>query len=116
MATRYDTSPAGLDGNDDAGTLSSWYLFAALGLYPVAGTVDYALTLPIFERVEIDRPDGLLVFQRDAELDGSVLPSTILSGETPLEGWVVEHGQLIEGGGLRFYSGTGTQSPGSTIQ
>jgi putative alpha-1,2-mannosidase len=32
----YDTSPSGYPGNDDLGTLSSWYVFGALGLYPEA--------------------------------------------------------------------------------
>ena len=44
----------GLDGNDDSGTLSAWYLLAAMGFYPIAGTDFYALGAPIFERVEIN--------------------------------------------------------------
>ncbi len=102
MSTRYDTSPSGLDGNDDAGTLSAWYLFAALGIYPVAGTPDYAVTSPLFERVEIDRPDGMLVFARDATLADSDLPGAVLLGETPAEGWVLSHQDLVASGGLRF--------------
>lgn len=102
MSTRYDTSPSGLDGNDDAGTLSAWYLFAALGIYPVAGTPDYAVTSPLFERVEIDRPEGMLVFARDAALAESDLPAVVLLGEEQAEGWVVSHRDLIASGGLRF--------------
>lgn len=83
---RYDDTPLGLDGNDDAGTLSSWYLFNAIGIYPIAGTTTYAITSPIFERTEIDRPDGtwVIVAQRAneatryvqaARVNGETLPS-----------------------------------------
>jgi len=102
MSTRYDTSPAGLDGNDDAGTLSAWYLFAASGLYPVAGTTQYAVTIPLFDRVELDRPDGMLVVEREGEASAQALPTSPLLGEEELGSWVVEHDQLIEGGRLRF--------------
>jgi predicted alpha-1,2-mannosidase len=63
MENRYGLDERGLDGNDDAGTLSAWYLFAALGMYPVAGTDQYAVGSPVFERVELSRegqPDLVL--------------------------------------------------------
>jgi predicted alpha-1,2-mannosidase len=102
MSTRYDTSPSGLDGNDDAGTLSSWYLFAASGLYPVAGTTQYAVTLPLFSRVEFDRPDGMLVLENEGDPNSPVLPVSPLLGDEELGAWIVEHDRLIEQGTLRF--------------
>lgn len=56
LANRYAHDPVGLDGNDDAGTLSAWYLLASTGFYPVAGTLNWAVASPLFERVEVDRP------------------------------------------------------------
>jgi putative alpha-1,2-mannosidase len=102
MSTRYDTSPSGLDGNDDAGTLSSWYLFAASGLYPVAGTTQYAVSLPLFDRVELDRPDGMLVVEREGGASALALPRSPLLGDEELGSWVVEHDELVEEGRLRF--------------
>ncbi len=53
----YDTSPDGYPGNDDLGTLSSWYVFGALGLYPeVPGVGVLAIGSPLFERAEIRLP------------------------------------------------------------
>ncbi len=50
----YDTSPDGYPGNDDLGTLSAWYVFGALGLYPeVPGVGVLAIGSPLFERAEI---------------------------------------------------------------
>ena len=53
----YDTSPGGYPGNDDLGTLSSWYVFGALGLYPeVPGVGILALSTPLFPSAEIRLP------------------------------------------------------------
>ncbi|HVS99283.1 MAG TPA: GH92 family glycosyl hydrolase [Solirubrobacterales bacterium] len=50
----YSSSPAGYPGNDDLGTLSAWYVFGALGLYPAQpGTGTLALATPLFERAEV---------------------------------------------------------------
>ena len=58
LANRYAHDPAGLDGNDDAGTLSAWFLLASTGVFPVAGTTTYAVASPLWERLEIDRADA----------------------------------------------------------
>ena len=52
-----DTAPAGYPGNDDLGTLSAWYVFGALGLYPeVPGVGLLAIGSPLFERASIALP------------------------------------------------------------
>jgi len=54
LLSLYDTSPDGYPGNDDLGTLSAWYVFGALGLYPeVPGAGVLALSSPLFKRAEI---------------------------------------------------------------
>jgi len=53
----YSTDPAGYPGNDDLGTLSSWYVFGALGLYPeVPGVGLLAIGSPLFQRASIAMP------------------------------------------------------------
>ena len=76
----YDTSPDGYPGNDDLGTLSSWYVFGALGIYPaVPGVGVLALASPLFRRAEIrpaGRPPTLILgaghgpYVRSLRLDG----------------------------------------------
>lgn len=57
LLTLYDSSPDGYPGNDDLGTLSAWYVFGALGLYPeVPGVGLLAIGSPLFERAEIRLP------------------------------------------------------------
>ena len=53
LANRYDDQPVGLAGNDDGGALSAWATFAMMGFYPIAGTTDYVLGRPLWERIEI---------------------------------------------------------------
>ncbi len=61
----YGTGPDGLAGNDDGGTLSAWAVWAALGLYPLAGTDRYVLGAPRFSRVVVGRGDaGPLTIER----------------------------------------------------
>jgi predicted alpha-1,2-mannosidase len=57
LLTLYDTSPDGYPGNDDLGTLSAWYVFGALGLYPeVPGVGLLAVGSPLFGRAAISLP------------------------------------------------------------
>lgn len=54
LEEEYDNTPGGLSGNDDAGQMSAWYVFAAIGFYPVNPvSSEYALFSPIFEKVKI---------------------------------------------------------------
>ena len=57
--TLYANAPVNEPGNDDLGAISSWYVWAALGLYPVTpGTGDLALSSPLFPHVVLTLPDG----------------------------------------------------------
>jgi len=96
VSTRYDDTELGLDGNDDAGTLSAWYLFSAIGFYPVAGTADYVVGSPVFERTEIDLEGGSTLVI-DAPGDGPV--DRVLLGGTEVE-TVFDHGALLDAGQL----------------
>ncbi|MGB9991264.1 GH92 family glycosyl hydrolase [Massilia sp. SM-13] len=57
--TLFGNGPSGVTGNDDLGTMSAWYLFSALGLYPdVPGSGRFLLHAPRFARAEIDLAQG----------------------------------------------------------
>jgi predicted alpha-1,2-mannosidase len=54
MEKYYRDTPDGIPGNDDCGTMSAWYLFSALGFYPVCpGSGRYELGSPLFQQVEV---------------------------------------------------------------
>src|SRR5438477_3145607 len=58
LATSYSARRGGLPGNDDAGTLSAWYVWSAIGLYPNAGQPFYYIGSPLFRRVRLDLGPG----------------------------------------------------------
>jgi putative alpha-1,2-mannosidase len=59
LAEEYSDGPGGLSGNDDAGQMSAWYVFAAMGFYPVDPVSgNYQLTTPLFDRVSVKLEDG----------------------------------------------------------
>jgi putative alpha-1,2-mannosidase len=53
LQSAYRSRPDGLPGNDDAGSLSAWYVWSAIGLYPNAGQPYYYIGSPLFTRVRI---------------------------------------------------------------
>ena len=58
LAERFSTDVNGLDGNDDGGTLSAWYVFSAMGFYPLAGTDKYWIGSPNLDSAEITLSNG----------------------------------------------------------
>ncbi len=97
--SKYSLDPGGIDGNDDGGTLSSWYVLVALGLYPMNGTADYVLLPPVFDRAVLNLPGGDLVLE--AEGTGENLSGVLVDGES-LERAVIDHQTLIEAQTITF--------------
>jgi putative alpha-1,2-mannosidase len=59
LAEEYSSGPGGLGGNDDAGQMSAWYLFASMGFYPVNPVSgEYLLSSPVFDKVTIALAQG----------------------------------------------------------
>ena len=59
LDTEYNDTPGGLSGNDDAGQMSAWYIFASMGFYPVCPATDrYMLSAPRFQKITINLQDG----------------------------------------------------------
>ena len=100
---KYADNYVGLDGNDDGGTLSAWFVFSALGFYPVAGTPKYQLGAPLFERAEVDMGNGktLTVTAENAGPDHIYARRVWLNGK-PLERTWFTHDEIADGGELRF--------------
>ena len=59
LDTEYNDTPGGLSGNDDAGQMSAWYIFASMGFYPVCPATDrYMLAAPRFQKITLNLQDG----------------------------------------------------------
>ena len=99
----FDTAPAGYPGNDDLGTLSSWYVFGALGLYPeVPGVGVLAIGSPLFPHATISLPHG-----RRLTIDaspGRYVQGVRLDGRGYGRPWIA-YCDLAAGARLRFRLG-----------
>ncbi len=89
----YHAAPDGLAGNDDGGTLSAWYIFSAMGLFPIAGTDRYVVSMPLFAQMDIDLPGGTFTVRREGPADATHFLRAELDGET-IDGPTLRHSQL----------------------
>lgn len=96
----FTTAPDGIPGNDDTGTMSAWAVFTMLGFYPdCPGEPLYTLTAPVFDRVEIDTPQGTLTLEKHGS--GPYIRRMTLGGKS-LTKYRIGHDELLRGGKLIF--------------
>ncbi len=100
----YRNDPNGLEGNEDCGQMSAWYLLSALGMYavdPVSG--NYVLTSPLFEKATVAVGDGkeLVIEAKKPSADAVYVQSVSLNGK-PLDRLWVSFEEIGHGGHLAF--------------
>lgn len=108
MRTWYSDQPLGLPGDDDNGAMSSWYVFSAMGFYPVCpGRPYYVLGSPLFEECEIDVEGGktFRIVANSVSSDNKYIQSAVLNGEPLNQPWF-SHSTLIRGGTLTLQMGS----------
>lgn len=100
----YLPKPDGLCGNDDCGQMSAWYLFSAMGFYPVnpAGG-EYILGAPQIAKVVLTLPDNktFLIEAKGLSKENKYVKSVTLNGEA-VEGLSIHHNDIMKGGTLVF--------------
>ena len=98
METEYRDIPGGLAGNDDAGQMSAWYVFSAMGFYPVCpGLPEYWLGEPIFDKVTVHTaPDAAFTIEKTGSESAPRLDGR------PLDGYRLPHSALVSGSTLSF--------------
>lgn len=108
MSENFGTGPDGLPGNDDAGTISAWFVFSALGFYPACPAADdYQLGHPLFRKMTIRLHDGYYPGQEFViEKEGEMQPEcefkkTLLNGRL-LASPQISHSRISKGGRLVF--------------
>lgn len=105
MDREYRLGSDGLSGNDDAGQMSAWYVFAALGFYPVCpASGEYALASPSFKKATIRLADGktFTIIAHGASARNIYIRRMVLNGQ-PLTRPFLRHADIIAGGTLEVW-------------
>ena len=107
MNELYNTTSSGYAGNDDCGEMSSWYVFSALGFYPVNpanGLYDFGT--PLVERAEIQLPGGktFVISAPKKSPQDIYIKSVKLNGKSYSKQYI-SHEDILKGGILEFKMG-----------
>jgi putative alpha-1,2-mannosidase len=110
LTTHYHNAPEGLSGNDDCGQMSAWYIFSAMGFYPVTpGSTTYALGSPLFEKATIMlkgpyRRGPFTVIAKNQSPENRYVQSATLNGRA-LDEPFIHHADIARGSTLVFVMG-----------
>lgn len=102
--TMYANAPDGLCGNDDCGQMSAWYIFSALGFYPVCpGSDEYFIGSPSVKSAKLDLGNGktLDINAKNQSAENVYVKSVSLNGQA-IAGHKLSHKMLMQGGKLEF--------------
>jgi len=107
LDTLYGPGPDGYCGDEDNGQMSAWYLFSAMGFYPVCpGEPFYAIGSPLFKKIVLRLSNGKLftIKARDNNKENIYIQSVKLNGNKHSKTYIT-HQALISGGHLEFRMG-----------
>jgi predicted alpha-1,2-mannosidase len=107
LKSMYRNAPDGLCGNDDCGQMSAWYIFSALGFYPVCpGTTQYAIGSPFVDEAVITLPNNkTLTIEAPGLSDKNIyIQSASLNGKS-IKTPFLDHKDILSGGVLIFIMG-----------
>jgi predicted alpha-1,2-mannosidase len=104
MNRLYKATPDGYCGDEDNGQTSAWYVFSALGFYPVCpGSNQYVLGAPLFKKATVELPNGkLLTINAPNNSPGNKYVQNIMFNNKPYLNHWVDHNSLKQGGALFF--------------
>jgi predicted alpha-1,2-mannosidase len=103
----YRSGQGGLCGNEDMGSLSSWYILSAMGIYPVTpGNTQYAIGSPLFDEVTIQAGEdkSFKIIAVNNSQQNKYIQSASLNGEEINRSWI-DHSEIMNGGTLKFVMG-----------
>ncbi|RXZ35702.1 glycoside hydrolase family 92 protein [Sphingomonas desiccabilis] len=104
----YSSAPDGYPGDEDNGQTSAWYVFSAMGFYPVTPAVgEYAIGSPLFRTVRLTMPNGkvLTIDAVNNSAENVYIQSATFNGKKYDKSWLSREA-LQQGGTLRFVMGS----------
>lgn len=100
----YNTSSSGYAGNDDCGEMSAWYIFSALGFYPVNPcSGQYVIGTPTVQSASLNLPGGKVfkIAVKRKTKDAIFVEKVSLNGR-PIKDYMISHDDILKGGKLEF--------------
>ena len=107
LTTLYSDQPDGLSGNEDCGQMSAWYVFSAMGMYPVNPAAGiYVFGSPVIDEATIAVPGGksFTIVTKNNSPENLYIQSVELNGK-PYSKSYIAHPDIIAGGELTFVMG-----------
>jgi len=104
IRTSFLNAPGGLPGNDDLGSMSSWYVFSAMGFYPACpGNPVYTLGAPLFSNLTINLENNkkFIVKAVNASPENCYIRKVLLNGQPYNKSWI-SHSTITQGGEIIF--------------
>lgn len=107
LKKQFKPTPDGLGGNDDCGQMSAWYIFTALGFYPVApGSDEYAIGSPSVDGAVLRLENGnTFTIEVKNNSDKNVYVQQLSLDGKPLNRLFLKHEEILKGGTLGFVMG-----------
>lgn len=111
MDRLYHSGPDGYCGDEDNGQTSAWYVFSAMGFYPVTpASTQYVIGSPLFKKVEINFENGKkLKIHSPLNSKGNRYIQSVLFNGKPLSRNYLEHFDLLKGADIEFLMGSQPQ-------
>lgn len=104
MNKLYTATPDGYCGDEDNGQTSAWYVFSALGFYPVCpGTDEYILGTPLFKSAKLHLENGktITIKAENNQADNCYIKDMKINGKSYSRNYLT-HGQLMKGANIQF--------------
>ena len=107
MHELYFNAPAGLCGNEDCGQMSAWYVFSAMGFYPVNPVSgEYEIGTPLFPEMRLNLGNGktFTVLAPNVSRENIYIQSVKVNGQ-PYDKSYITHQQIVDGATVEFVMG-----------
>jgi len=107
QTTMYTATPAGLCGNEDCGQMSAWYIFSAMGFYPVnPSELKYQFGSPVVQEARLQVANGKYFTMKApmASVANKYIQAVTLNGQK-LDRTYITHQEIMDGGTLEFTMG-----------
>ncbi len=108
LDTQYSTQPDGLSGNEDCGQMSAWYIFSAIGFYPMnPASGQYELGSPLFKKttIALSEKRNFEILAKNTSSINKYIQSVKLNGKS-LQRTYITHDEILAGGTLEFEMGS----------